>query len=208
MREIEEIVPGIHHWTAHHEGIGFEVSSYYVEPARALIDPMTPPGGLGALDGLDEPEVILLTNRHHHRNSARFVERFGCPVRCHQSGLHEFEDGLEEVEGFRFGDEPAPGIVALEMGSICPDDSVLGIDVGGGALAFADALIDRGEGRVGFVRDHYMDEPDVVKRGIRAATKRLLAEQRFDTLLFAHGYPIVGAGRAALAAFLESDEKV
>jgi hypothetical protein len=196
---MKEILPGLYHWTAFHEGIGMDVSSYYMADSRALLDPMLPAEGIDWFRSR-EPEVILLTNRHHYRKSDAFREAFGCRVRCHQSGLHEFEGG-PHVEGFSFGDEVAPGIVALEMNAICPDDSVLGIEVGEGALAFADALVHWREGEVGFVPDRFMDDPEATKRGIRASARRLMG-QGFDTLLFAHGDPIVGGGREALEAFL------
>ena len=198
---MREILPGIHHWTAFHEGIRSDVSSYHVAPAGALIDPMVPPEGIDAIRALGTPEVILLTNRHHYRHSARFAEAFGCPVRCPAPGLHEFEDG-PDVEGYAWGEEVAPGIVAHEVGAICPDDGALEIGHGGRALAFADGVIHWGDGRVGFVRDQYMgDDPDEVKRGVRASVARL-AELDADNLLFAHGDPLVGGGREALRAFL------
>jgi glyoxylase-like metal-dependent hydrolase (beta-lactamase superfamily II) len=147
--------------------------------------------------------VILLTNRHHYRHGAQFAERFGCPVRCHSSGLHEFTKG-EQVDGFEFGDEPAPGVVAIEMATICPDDTVLRLR-DHGALAFADAVVHYGDGKLGFVPDRYMDGPEAVKRDTRAAAKRLLEEQEFDVLLFAHGGPITSGGRDALRAFAGSE---
>jgi hypothetical protein len=199
---MKEILPGLYHWTAFHQGIRSDVSSYFVSKARALIDPMLPPSGLDAFRDGDEPRTIVLTNRHHYRGSGEFVAEFGCPVLCHESGLHEFEDG-PEVEGFCFGDEVAPAIVALEMGAICPDDSVLRIDIGEGALAFADGLIHWGDGEIGFVPDGYMgDDPGSVKQGLRKSTGRL-AEERFDSLLFAHGEPILEHGKPALHAFLD-----
>jgi glyoxylase-like metal-dependent hydrolase (beta-lactamase superfamily II) len=195
---VKEIATGLHHWTAFHEAIKFDVSSYYVTDARALIDPMVPPEGIDSLPG-DDPQVILLTNRHHYRKSAAFVEAFGCPVLCHEAGLHEFENG-PDVKGFSFGDEIAPGIVALEMDAICPEDTVLRIDVAQGALAFADSLIHYG-GNVGFVPDQFMDDPDEVKRGVRKVVRRLLDEE-FDIALFAHGDPIAGGAKDALRGFL------
>ena len=120
---------------------------------------------------------------------------------CHESGLHEFDPG-RDVKGFAFGDELAPGIVAQEMGAICPDDSALQIRVGAGALALADGVVDWGGGNVGFVPDRFMDDPPKVKDGIRASVRRL-AELDFESVLFAHGDPIVGEGRAALHSFLE-----
>jgi glyoxylase-like metal-dependent hydrolase (beta-lactamase superfamily II) len=201
---MREILPGLHHWTAFHEGIRTDVSSYFIADSGTLIDPMVPPGdGLAAFAELGEPQVILLTNRHHYRHGARFVDAFSCPVLCHRSGLHEFEGG-PEVEGFDFGDAVAPDIVALEVGALCPDDSALRI-ASKGALAFADGLVHWGGGTVGFVPDGYMgDDPEAVKRGLRASFKRLLAEEDFDALLFAHGDPITTGGREALRSFVEA----
>jgi hypothetical protein len=197
---MREILPGLYHWTAFHQGIGSDVSSYYAAGSRALIDPMLPADGLESFRD-NQPQVILLTNRHHYRKSDAFVDAYGCPVLCHESGLHEFEGGGRVVKGFSFGDELAEGIVALEMDAICPDDSVLRIDVGKGALAFADGLVHWGEGRIGFVPDGFMDDPDAVKRGLRASLRRL-AEEDFDALLFAHGEPIVSDGKEVLRDFI------
>jgi glyoxylase-like metal-dependent hydrolase (beta-lactamase superfamily II) len=200
MTPVREILPGLHHWTALHEGIGFDVNSYFVAAPRVLIDPMLPSEELDWFREGREPELIALTNRHHYRMSDRFVEAFDCAVACHRSGLNEFEGG-PNVKGFSFGDELAPGVTALEMGSICPDDSVLRIAVGDGALAFADALVHWGDGKIGFVPDQYMDDPPKVKQGVRESARRLLDES-FDALLFAHGEPIPAEGRAALETFL------
>jgi len=196
---MKEIVPGILHWTAFHEGIGFDVSSYFVERGATLIDPMLPPGGVEAFRGR-EPEVILLTNRHHYRHSDRFVEAFGCPVRCHAAGLHEFEGG-PEVEGFSFGDDVANGILALEVGALTPEETAFHVDAGPRALSFGDAVINEpGEG-LGFVPDKYIgDDPEGVKEGLRESFRRLLAHD-FDALLIAHGEPVPKGGKAALLEF-------
>jgi len=196
---MKEIVPGILHWTAFHEGIGFDVSSYFVERGATLIDPMLPPDGVEAFRGR-EPEVILLTNRHHYRHSDRFVEAFGCPVRCHAAGLHEFEGG-PEVEGFSFGDDVASGILALEVGALTPEETAFHVDAGPRALSFGDAVINEpGEG-LGFVPDKYIgDDPEGVKEGLRESFRRLLAHD-FDALLIAHGEPVPKGGKAALLEF-------
>ena len=195
---MDEIAPGVVHWRAFHEGIRQEVNSYLVVPAATLIDPMLPAGGTDAVAEHARPERIVLTNRHHYRHSQRFVEAFGCPVLCHEAGLHEFEGG-PDVTGFGFDDEVAPNIVALEMDAICPEDTVLHIEVGDGLLAFADGLIRYG-GSLGFVPDEYMDGPEAVKRGVRESCRRLL-ERDFEGLLFAHGEPLIGGGKAALREF-------
>jgi hypothetical protein len=201
---MEEILPGLFHWTTFHVGIHQEVSSYYYEPSHALIDPRLPSEGLEWFESKEEPRLILFTNRHHYRHSGRFQEAFGCRVLCHQAGLHEFAGGPEEVEGFSFGEEVAPKIVALEVGAICPEETALYLkEPCGGALAFADGLVCTSEGSLSFVPDFLLGEdPEGVKRGLRRSLRRLL-DQRFDNLLFAHGSPLVGGGKEALGAFLE-----
>jgi hypothetical protein len=199
---MNEVLPGIFHWTAFHEGIGLEVSSYFVAPSATLIDPMTPEGGLERIAERG-PERIVLTNRHHYRHSSRFVERFGCRVLCHESGLHEFEDG-PVVEGFSFGDQPAPAITALEIAAICPDETALEIADGATSIAFADGLVHMGRGTLAFVPDRFMgDDPHSVKQGLLRSFRSVL-DREFDALLFAHGDPLPTGGKAALQAFVEA----
>ena len=192
----------MHVWSAHHDGIGMTVHSAYVEPARALIDPMLPPGGVDAVAALGEPpERILLTIRHHYRHSGAFVEAFGCSVHCHEAGLYEFEGG-PEVSGFAPGDAVAPGIVVQEVGAICPDECALHIASGPGALACADGVVRWDSDELGFVPDSLIgDDPEGVKAGLRAAYARIADELEFDALLLAHGGPVTPGGRQALAAF-------
>ena len=98
--------------------------------------------------------------------------------------------------GFAFGDRLGEGVVALEMDAICPDDTVLRLEVGSGALLFADALINHGA--VGFVPDQLIGEdPDAVKRQIRERALEL-AEEPIEALLFAHGDAVLEGGREAL----------
>ena len=196
---MEEVLPGVFDWTAFHEGIRTIVHSHYVASAAALIDPMLPEEGLDWFEGERRPERVLLSNRHHYRHSDRFAERFGCPVLCHESGLHEFGEG-QEVEGFSFGDEVAPGIVAREVAAICPDETALHI-TGSGALALADGATRDAGGSLAFVPDRYIgDDPEGVKDALRASFGKLL-ELEFDSLLLAHGAPFAGDGKDALASF-------
>ena len=196
---MNEIIPGVWHWTAFHEKIGYDVSSYFVERAAALIDPMLPPDGVEAFRGR-EPEVILLTSRHHYRHSDPFTEAFGCPVLCHEAGLHEFKGG-PPVQGFAFGDDVANGVLALEVGVITPEETAFHVDAGPGALSFADALVNWPDSGLGFVPDELIgDDPEAVKEGLRESFRRLLAHD-FDALLVAHGDPIPTGGKGALIQF-------
>jgi hypothetical protein len=192
---VNEIVPGVFHWTAMHPRIKTEVSSYYLQEERVLIDPMKPPEGLEAFDRAAPPAHILMTNRHHWRQSGAFVDAFGCTVHCNRAGMHEFTRG-ERVEPFEPGDELPGGVVAHAVGAICPDESALFIPRRH-ALACADGLV-RMNGEPGFVPDRLMgDDPEEVKRGLRDAYARL-TDLDVEHLLLAHGAPVVGGGREVL----------
>jgi hypothetical protein len=190
----EEIAPGVLHWTAMHPNIKMDVSSYFLTGSATLVDPLNPGG-----EDL-EPERIVLTTRHHLRSCTDY----DCPILCHRSGLHEFEGG-PEVQGFEWGDELAPGVTAVEVDAISPDETGLLIEAGDGCLTIGDAVMHY-EDPLHFVPDQYLvdegDDPEPVKVAIKEAFGRLL-DLPFDTLLFAHGTPIVGGGKEALRRFVE-----
>jgi len=196
---VEEIAPGIWHWAARHPGIGIRVHSYFLAKDSVLLDPIAPDGGLDWFAEHGPPTDVLLTNRHHYRSSADFVERFGVTVRCVRQGVHEFSGRLD-VEPFDYGDELPGGAVAHEVGAICPDETAFHFP-SRRALAVADGAVRWEEnGSLAFVPDAYMDEPEHTKEGLREAYRRL-ALLDFDHLLLAHGEPFVSDGREALAAF-------
>jgi hypothetical protein len=147
---MEEIIEGVFHWKAVHPNTGSEASCHFVVDSGTAIDPFLPDEGIEWFNGRGVERIVLST-RHHLRHAPEIAERFGCPVLCHESGLHEFEDG-PAVEGFAFGDRLADDVIALEMDAISPDDTVLRIEASGTALLFADSVVNRGS--LGFVSDH------------------------------------------------------
>jgi hypothetical protein len=198
---MEEVLPGVWHWTARHPNIGIDVHSHWVADAAALLDPLEPPDvGIDWFREHGPPERVVLSNRHHLRHSERFAEEFGCPIVAPETGMHEFEGG-PDVHSYSFGDEVAPGIFAREFAAISPDDAALHMPAGDGTLLFADGLIRYGE--LGFVPDKYLsDDPEGDKRAMVDGLRGLL-ELKFDNLLFAHGDPLIGGGKDALRRFVE-----
>jgi hypothetical protein len=195
---MEEIAPGLWHWTARHDGIGTRVSSYYVAPARIVIDPKLPEGdGLFELPGA--VEQVVLTSGHHGRDAGAVAEAYGVPIRASRQA-DEHLGGALPINRFDDGEEVAAGVRALHIGVLCEDEGALHIAHGDGALAIADG-IHRSRGELAFFRDSLLgDDPEAIKAGLRAAYRDLL-ELEFDDLLFAHGEPLVGGGKAALRAF-------
>jgi hypothetical protein len=195
---VQEIAPGLWHWTARHEHIHSDVSSYYLLSERVLIDPMVPAEGLGWFNDHGPPEHVLLSNRHHDRQSWLLRDEFGCNVLCIRDGLHELE-GRGPVQPFDFGDELPGGVIVYEVDAICPDETALHIPLHR-ALACADGAVRlRGSDELSFVPDALMDDPEQTKQRLRDAYRRLL-ELDFDLLLLAHGDPVVGSGKDALRA--------
>lgn len=194
---MEEVIPGILHWQAHHPNIGFDVSSYLLTGTGTALDPMLPEGE--GPDWLEhDVERVVLTVRHHLRSAPDF----GVPILAHRAGLHEFEGKDVEVEGYEAGDELAAGIRVLAFGRICPDDAALHIAVGPGALALGDGVINYGGLR--HPPDQYLgDDPEAVKADIVDGLVPLLDED-FDVLLFAHGPPVPSGGKAMIAELVES----
>ena len=198
---MNEIAPGIVHWKAKHPSIGADVSCYYLPAERVLIDPMEPEDGLDWFRENGPPEHVLLSNRHHDRDSAKFVEAFGCTVHASRPGMHEFEEKELDVQPFDYGDELPGGVKAYEAGAICPDDTVLHIPAHS-ALSVADGVINYGG--LGFVpEEHLGDDVEAMKQEIRGSYGKLAAELEFDNLLVAHGEPVVGGARDELARFAE-----
>jgi hypothetical protein len=197
---VREIVPGVWHWTAFHAPISAEVSSYYVRSAGVVIDPKIPEAGLKSLPG--KPQQVLLTSGHHSRDAEQFAEAFGIPIRGSREAV-EHLGGELDVEVFGHHDEVAPGIGAIHIGKLSPDEGAFHIDVDRGVMAFADG-VHRYGGTLGFFPDELLGEhPERIKDGLKDAFRGLL-ERDFDHLLFAHGDPLVGGGKQALREFVNS----
>ena len=190
---MDEIAPGVWHWTALRESIGNNVSSYYLAEERVAIDPMLPP----ERPDWFRPEHAILTTRHHDREAWQL----GCTVWVVEQGAHELE-GRGEFRTYAWGDELPGGLVAHEVGSLSPDETALHSPARR-ALAIGDGVVRRGaDGPLSFVSDRLMDDPERDKAGLRAAYRRLL-ELDFDLLLLAHGDPVVGDAKEQLRAFVE-----
>jgi hypothetical protein len=200
MSDFREVTPGILHWKAFHDRIRQDAHSYYLPEHRIAIDPMPSDGLLEALAEAGGVRRVLLTNRHHLRGSEQIAEVFGCEVLCPAAGMHEFERD-QPVSPYEWGEVLAPGVTAHEIAAICPDDGCLHIEVGPGAVAFADAVIGW-DGGLAFVPDFLMDEPDRVKPATTAALERIL-ELDFDAILLAHGEPIPSGGKDVLRRFVD-----
>ncbi len=197
---MDELAPGLWYWTARHDRIPIDVSSYYLLEPRVLFDPMIPAEGLDWFEQHGAPEHVLLSNRHHDRQSWQLREAFGCTIHCISNGLYELE-GRGPVEPFEFGDELPGGVVVHEVDAICPDETALYIP-SHRALVCADGVVrSRDSRRLAFVSDQLMDDPEQTKENLLEAYRRLL-ELDFELLLLAHGEPVRERAKEQLRTFV------
>ncbi len=204
---MKEILPGIWHWTTPRRSLGgTHVSSYWLDDAGVLINPMIPEEGIEWFAGrATEPTAIVLCNRHHYRDSDRFHERFGCDVHVPATGMHQFTAG-QPVVPYQPGDELPGGLVAVEVGALSPDDWGL-YSADSKALWLGDTIVREPTNpgaEIGWVIDQLMDEPPQTKQGLIDAFTRILDDYDFEHLLLAHGLPLVGNGRAKLEEFVQT----
>ncbi len=206
---MREIIPGVIHWTAFHPNIRHDVCSYFLRDSGVLIDPLLPADGFDGVDSIEwfreygPPSAVLLSNRHHYRDSGRFVEEFEASVFASEPGMHQFTRE-QNVSPFRFGDRLPGDVIAHEVGVICPDETALEIP-SARAVALADGLVrfESLDAPLGFVPDYLLgDDAEGVKAGLVHSFRRLL-DLDFDHLLLAHGAPIVGEGKERLCEFVD-----
>lgn len=199
---MDEILPGIWHWTTPNPSIGGRlVSSYWLDQSGVLIDPLlSEEAGIGWFESRPtQPQAVVLSNRHHYRDAGRIHEHFGCPVHVPNAGLHEFGD-RPHVVGYQPGDELPGELVPFVIGSLSPDEDGLFLQ-SASAIWVGDTLVrsatDR-ESRLGWVTDSLMDDPERTKDGLLQAFAEVLADHEFDHVMLAHGLPLIGNGRAEL----------
>jgi hypothetical protein len=196
MPVMRELADGIFHWTAPHPNIGVEVSSYWIPDLRLLLDPISVP------DEIEGVESILLSCRHHVRDSIEAAERFGATIMAPRTGMHEYGDGTP-IRAYDFGHPLVGGAVtAHQVGGLSPDETALHIP-SVRALSIADGAIRYGD-ELHFVPDQYMDDPERDKADLKRGFGELADQLDFDVLLLAHGTPYPSGGRDVLRMFAES----
>lgn len=188
---MEEVRPGIWHWTAHHpewkegEDWGPEVSSFAIDDGEHLLlfDPVAPSALVDELAAGRQP-IVVLTCPWHRRDSAALVERLGATVYVPPPD----EGDPDPVPGvvFEEGDTLPFGVRALP--GMEPNDLVLWIE-SKHALVLGDTLVDRGDG-IAFARD-WASKGAIAARGVPVdeILERLqpLRELPVELVLATHG---------------------
>ena len=174
---VDEVAPGVWHWSISDERIGgFVGDSYAVagEEGAVLIDPhrLAP----AALAQLGPVEAIVLSNGSHQRSTWRLRKELGVPV--HAPELSK-EIDEEPDERYGDGDELPGGLRAVYTPGAGTTQHAL---LRGELAIVPDVLLRMPDGKVVLVPEEYAHDVDEARR----SAEKLL-ELPFSVLLLLHG---------------------
>lgn len=198
---MREIIPGVWTWHVHEVSRDLDFNGWYVRAGgtSVVIDPPEAPASvLREIEELGRPAVVLLTNAHHARASARFRESFDCPIRVHEDDAALM--GMPAQGTFRSGDRLPCGLLAVTVpDSKTPGETAFLLRGEVDALIVGDAVIGRPPGGLSMLPPEKLANPTAAKAGLR-----VLLDHSFEALLLGDGTSIPRGGRRALEAFVAS----
>jgi glyoxylase-like metal-dependent hydrolase (beta-lactamase superfamily II) len=184
----EEVVPGVWHWRVRDERIGgawgcsHAADGVLIDPHRLADD---------AFEQLGRITAIVLTTSSHQRAAWPLRRELGVPVYV-PAASREVDE--EPDERYSEGDALPGGLQAIFTPGAGTTQHSLLLTRDAGVLFTPDLFVRAAEGPLQWVPFEYMHDPEEAKR---SAAK--LLEREFDVLCTAHGAPLVGGAREALA---------
>ena len=190
-KRVEEVVPGVWHWSVHDDRIDFVSSAHAVATGEGcvLIDPL--PLAPDALARLGDIAAICLTTSSHQRSAWRLRSELGVEVWA-PALAKEVEE--EPDRRYSEGDELPGGLAAVfTPGAGTTQHTFLSHEV-----AFTPDLFMRPPGgALGLVPAQYMHDPEEARR----SAEKLL-ELSFSVLCLGHGAPVTDDPHTAIRTAL------
>jgi hypothetical protein len=193
---VEEVVPGIWHWSLEDERIGGYIGSAHAiqrDGGTVLVDPL--PLEEGEFELLLPVEAIVLTAGTHQRSAWRLRRELGVPVYApaavrlvDEEPDVRYSEGDELPAGLRPFFAPGPGTTQHAL--LLPGDP---------SVLFTSDLFVHEPGReLAFVPDEYVHDAAQTRD-----TARRVLDLDFDVLCLGHGSPVLGDPKDAIRALLE-----
>jgi len=198
---VEEIAPGLYHWSLQDDRIHTETHSYAIatDDGTVLIDPL--PLEEDALKSLGDIRAICLTGRFHQRSAWRYQKQFGVPVYAPTGA-----EGLEGTQDHWYadGDELPGGLRAVHAPGPTDVHYVFLYDHPQGKVLFLADLLSRRSANnyFTFVPRTYQDYPDQTRDSVRF----LMENYDIEILCPNHGAPVLQDGNSALKEALDKDD--
>jgi hypothetical protein len=192
--DIEEVVPGIWHWSVWDERIHAESHAHALATAQGavLIDPL--PLARQALRRLEPVLAICLTAACHQRSAWRYRRLLHARVHAPEGSQPVDE---EPDQPYRDGEALPGDLKAIRTPG--PDHAHYAFlrEQTPSVLFTGDLVMRAAGGDLQFVWPEYQEDPEAMKASVET-----LADLPFGVLCMAHGAPIVAQPAAALRALL------
>lgn len=196
---MKEIVPGIWTWSVFNDEKQINFNGWYVSRTSEpiIVDPPRMSGeNIDFIRSHGRPVAVILTNKHHTRESAAVCDLFDAPI-----WVHEKDRSLMELETQRTykDDENLPGglrVITLEN-SKTPGESALLVSGEPSALIIGDAMIGKPKGGLSMLPDEKFKDPQAARAGLGK-----LLDVEFDALLLGDGESILSGAKQKLKAYL------
>ena len=191
-----EAARGVWRWHEHSERLGYDLNGWYW-PAKDGAVAVDPPALTDAarerMESDGKPDLIVVTNRTHWRQTAALREWSGAEVAMSAVDAEAVEGPVERVLGA--GDQLPGGWRVLEMpGKTLGEIALYRED---GVLIVGDSLIGDPPGRLRLLPSEKIED-----RGQLIASLSQLGAFRFHALLVGDGEPILEGADARVRDFL------
>jgi glyoxylase-like metal-dependent hydrolase (beta-lactamase superfamily II) len=198
---MKQILPGIWQWSwfSQEKQLDFNGLFLTVGEHRILVDPpaMTTDEEAqvrraGALD------YILITNRDHEREAARYKDAFRCQLMVPDADAPQMQVKADKT--YKDGELLPGGIWAVHLkDQKSPGESALFIQQGKGIVIVGDALIGKPPGNLSMLAPEKYADRSKAQEGLR----RLL-KYAFDAILVGDGTSILANAKPIVARVLEA----
>ena len=194
--EYQQISSSLYFWQAFEPSVKADLScsAVIIECGMVFIDPIPLQNeALEDLASLAVPCGIILTNGNHERAAADYRKRFGIPIYAHRDAKAELPADLwVDDNDMILGNLKAVALPGFGLGEMA-----IHHQAGEGTLLMGDAIINAGSMEFSILPDKYcLDQ----KQG-RCSLAKLL-DLEFQTMLFAHGTPIISGAKNRLKSLL------
>jgi glyoxylase-like metal-dependent hydrolase (beta-lactamase superfamily II) len=142
-------------------------------------------------------DYIILTNRDHAREAAKYQGEFHCQLQVPEADATQMD--LKPTKMFKDGELLPGGIWAIQLkDQKSPGESALFIQQGKGVLIVGDALIGKPAGSVSLLPTEKYADVEKAREGLR----RLL-KYNFDSLLVGDGASVLTGAKQAVERLLQ-----
>lgn len=192
---MKQVLPGIWQWSWFSEEKQLDFNGLFLSVGehRILVDP--PP--MSAADAAEirrggPVDYIVLTNRDHEREAARYRKEFQCQVFVPAADAPQMT--LDADRTYKDGELLPGGIWAINLqGQKSPGETALFLQQGNGILILGDALIGKPPGALSMLPADRYEDCGRAREGLR----RLL-KYRFDAVLCGDGAAIPAGAQQAV----------